>query len=71
MRQNAYSDPGKLTAAMSWQDTFHKSRSRLRDMFGSCRDMHIEPSVEIWISEEQRRDFLEAVSNIVQAAGDL
>ncbi|WP_205728869.1 DUF4913 domain-containing protein [Frankia sp. B2] len=60
-RQHLYSDRSVLTAAMSWQDTFHKSRSRLRDMFGSCRDFHVEPIGNDWMTDDNRRDFLVAV----------
>jgi hypothetical protein len=56
--QHTYADPTKLDGAMNWRDTFFRSRDRLRDLFMSCRDMHVNMRIAVtWMNDEVRREF--------------
>lgn len=57
VRQITYSQDAKLNAAMSWTDVLYKSRDRLRDIFVSCRDHHVDSTVVMWMDNPTREDF--------------
>lgn len=60
-RVASYGEDTNLKAAMSWQDTMHRSRDRLRPMFVSCRDEHIDAAARSWMTDDVRREFYRAV----------
>jgi hypothetical protein len=61
IRQTSYGDDAALGSAMSWQDQFYKSRDRLRDIFVSCRDGHIDATIHTWMRDDMRQAFHHAV----------
>lgn len=61
VRQFTYRDGAEPKEAMYWQDTLYKSRGRLRDIFVSCRDGHVDSIVGDWMSRELRMRFRKAM----------
>ena len=62
VRLSSFLDGASLNAAMSWQDTFYKSRARLAGIFSSCREGHVDARVHGWMSNEAR----EALASHIQ-----
>ncbi|GAA2405178.1 hypothetical protein GCM10010191_11220 [Actinomadura vinacea] len=63
VRQNAFGENATLGSGMQWQNAFHSSRKRLSTMFGSCRSGHIDSTVTMWMTEDDRKAFDHAVEN--------
>jgi hypothetical protein len=57
IRLFSYRVGAKPTEGMTWQDMLYKSRGRLRDIFVSCGNGHIDPSVDIWMTEDVATSF--------------
>ncbi len=68
VQQATYKPGAPLSAAMSWADTLHKSRDRLRGIFTPCRDEHIDASMShrAWMDDGNRAAFFEAVRRDMQ-----
>jgi len=61
VRQFSYREGAKLTDAMAWQDALYKSRGRLRDIFVSCNDGHVDSSVDSWMTNDVAASFTRMV----------
>jgi hypothetical protein len=60
--QQCFADPSNLGAALNWRDTSSRVRDRLREMFVSCRDMHVDPRIAgVWMTDEVRKDLGQAI----------
>ncbi len=65
VRYTCFADPTNLGGAMTWLDALQKSRDRLRDMFQSCRDSHVDSAIGTWMRDDIRRAFHAAVQKDV------
>lgn len=61
VRKNCFGENAGPKDGMSWRDTFHKSCDRLRGLFGSCRESHLDQDVGMWMMPEGRAEFRRAV----------
>lgn len=69
VRQDMYGADESLGNAMAWQDTFARSRERLRSIFVSCRDRHVDSTHHTWMSDDTRRAFYDAVREEAERSG--
>lgn len=44
-----------------WQDLLERSRMRMREIFSSCRDGHIDSSGQRWMTDEGRSALARAI----------
>ena len=66
--QQCNADPANLGAAMNWRDTFARCRDRLREMFVSCRDAHVDARLGgTWMTEDVRQELGRAILADVSA----
>lgn len=56
-----YMEENNLNAPLMWRMQFAASRDRLRDMFQSCRDRHVDLTVRVWMHPETREAFARMV----------
>jgi hypothetical protein len=50
-------EENNLNAPLMWRMQFNGGRDRVRDMFQSCRDSHVDLSVRTWMRPEVREAF--------------
>ncbi|MGH3545403.1 MAG: DUF4913 domain-containing protein [Mycobacteriales bacterium] len=60
-RQVAYAPGSDASMASWWQDLLERSRMRMREIFGSCRDGHIDSSGQRWMTDEGRSALKRAI----------
>ncbi len=68
-RQVAYSPGSDASMASWWQDLLERSRMRMREIFGSCRDGHIDSSGQRWMTDENRSALARAIEEEARQFG--
>ncbi|MGI8646994.1 MAG: hypothetical protein DLM55_08440 [Acidimicrobiales bacterium] len=68
-RQVAYAPGSDASMASWWQDLLERSRMRMREIFGSCRDGHIDSSGQRWMTDENRSALARAIQEESQQFG--
>ena len=68
-RQVAYSPGSDASMASWWQDLLERSRMRMREIFGSCRDGHIDSSGQRWMTDEGRSALARAIDEEARQFG--
>ncbi len=61
-RQVAYAQGADPAMGSWWQDLLERSRIRLRGIFSSCRDGHIQSGNPTWMPDQQRQAFQQAIN---------
>ena len=61
-RQVAYAPGSDASMASWWQDLLERSRMRMREIFGSCRDGHIDASGQRWMTDANRAALQQAIA---------
>jgi hypothetical protein len=67
IRQWCYRPDAGLDKAAVWLDNLHKSRDRLRSIFPSCRQKHVEAGRPGWMTAEMSHAFHEYVQRDPEA----
>lgn len=65
----AFAPNADASMASWWQDLLERSRMRLRGIFSSCRDGHIESKHATWMTDQMREVFRQAVEAEAEAFG--
>ncbi|MGH3429632.1 MAG: DUF4913 domain-containing protein [Mycobacteriales bacterium] len=68
-RQVAYAAGSDASMASWWQDLLERSRMRMREIFGSCRDGHIDSSGQRWMTDENRSALARAIEEEARQFG--
>ncbi|NUS72881.1 MAG: DUF4913 domain-containing protein [Corynebacteriales bacterium] len=68
-RNVAFVPGADASMASWWQDLLERSRMRLRGIFTSCRDGHVPAQHGVWMNDEMRSAFRDAVEAEAEAFG--
>lgn len=70
-RQATFREGADLKAPMGWQDILNRSRDRMRSMFVSCREGHVDTAMESWMHDDIKAAFYRAVeADVSENRGD-
>ena len=60
--QTSYDQDGTdPNAAMTWLNHYYTNANRLKGIFVSCREEHVDATPKVWMTPEIRRDFLQSI----------
>ncbi|WP_067889065.1 hypothetical protein [Actinomadura chibensis] len=57
-------------APMGWQDAVNRSRDRMRPVFVSCREGHVDTTMKVWMRDDVQAAFDRAVAeDVIEHSG--